>query len=182
MARKDVHSLVSGMGGACSIVETIVREARDCGVSDEAIHSLTTEKGRKIIRGWVQSLKEVAKSLLSLHDRILACKLDWWNENILKWRREDTPPAEISGKSALSEIDKLGFCPANIEELCDYGARNPEEQRKHPIVALGSVFVSPNYGYRYSPCLDESDTGRRLDLDWHGNVWSDDWRFLVVRK
>ncbi len=194
MARKDVHSLVSGMGGACSIVETIVREARDCSVSDEAIHSLTTEKGRKIIRSWVQSLKEVPTSVLTLHDLILAGHYDWWHKDILKWKREDQPLDElgkvelldlgrdISTEDALVEIGHRGYGPANIEELCGYGAKHPDAQRKNPIVALKSVFVHPTNGYRCSPYLSGNGTKRRLHLHYRGSDWLGRCRFLVVRN
>lgn len=194
MARKGVHALVSGMGAACSIMETLVREARDCGVPDEAIHNLTTEEGRKIIRGWVQSLKGVVQSALTLAERITACKLDWFDKDILKWRREDTPPTtlgetdvihfgcDISNGQALAEVDRRGYRPGNIEELLDRGTKNPTEQCQYPIIALGSVFVRPSAGSRFSPCLVGGDAKRGLDLRRRDVDWGGRCRFLVVRK
>lgn len=131
---------------------------------------------------------------LSAADRIAAGHYDWWNEDILKWRREDSPSEprgeveeldlgrNLSTENALAEIDKRDYWPANIEELCDYGAKNPDAQRKHPIIALGSVFVGPVDGDRCSPFLVELGAGRGLSLRWHVIGWGASCRFAAVRK
>lgn len=87
---------------------------------------------------------------------------------------------DISSENAIKEMEKDGFRPAKIEELLAYDAILPDEQRKYPIVALGSV--TGLGGSRYVPFLRRDVSKRRLYLSW----WSDDWRghcrFLGVRK
>ena len=70
--------------------------------------------------------------------------------------------------------------PAKIEHLLAFGAKFPEEQRKYPIVALGSV-VLPD-GPRHVPYLYKDDSRRHLHLTWWALDWPDDARFLAVRK
>lgn len=45
---------------------------------------------------------------------------------------------------------------------------------------LGSVFVNPMNGNRYSPFLDENDAKRKLNLNWHDNDWNAENRHQVV--
>ncbi len=82
-----------------------------------------------------------------------------------------------------AELDKRGIRPATIEELLAYGAENPEEQRKHFIIALGSSWVLPDGG-RDVPYLFEDGDGRKLNLLWDrpGYRWRGGALFLVVRK
>ncbi|MEI6553201.1 MAG: hypothetical protein WCO09_01410, partial [bacterium] len=70
--------------------------------------------------------------------------------------------------------------PAKIENLLAYGAKNPEEQRKFPIVGLGSV--GEVGGYRYVPCLRRYVSRRDLGLGCWDGGWRDYYRFLAVRK
>lgn len=86
----------------------------------------------------------------------------------------------ISSENAIKEMEEAGWQPAKIEHLLAHGAANPDEQQKHPIVALGSVAAVD--GNRDVPCLDRSGSERYLDLDWFGSDWSPDYRFLAVRK
>jgi hypothetical protein len=90
---------------------------------------------------------------------------------------------DILTKAAIAEMDKQGFRPATTEELLAYGAENPEEQRKHPLVALGSSWIGPG-GYRLVPYLAEGAGRRRLNLLWAvpSRRWLAACRFLVVRK
>jgi hypothetical protein len=94
------------------------------------------------------------------------------------------PNIYISSKDAISAIkaeDKNNsWQPAAIQHLLAFGAKNPEEQRKYPIVALGSV--AQFHGFRRVACLFGVDVGRSLDLfDWAGD-WDASFRFLAVRK
>lgn len=70
--------------------------------------------------------------------------------------------------------------PAKIEGLLAYEAKNPEEQRKYPIIALGSV--ARVRGFRYVPGLSRNGAKRGLDLRWWGDAWFGGCRFLGVRK
>lgn len=87
---------------------------------------------------------------------------------------------DISSENAIKEMEKDGFRPAKIEELLAYGAILPDEQRKHPIIALGSV--TGIGGDRHVPYLDSDDSRRCLDLYWWSCEWLGNDRFLGVRK
>jgi len=86
----------------------------------------------------------------------------------------------ISSECAKKQIEQAGYEVAKIEHILSFGANYPEEQRKFPIVGLGSVGRVD--GCRDVPCLSGSGSERDLNLDW----WDDDWRayyrFLGVRK
>jgi len=130
----------------------------------------------------------------SLSDMIEAGNYNRVNENItadnfpmedkgehevkLEYYRFD---ATVTGEEALKLMDEAGFRPATLPELLAFGAAHPEEQRKFPIVALGSSWRSPG-GYLHVPYLCEDARERDLHLCWleHGFVPHD--RFLVVRK
>ena len=83
-------------------------------------------------------------------------------------------------KEIIAADSKNPWEPAKIENTLAYGAKNPEEQRKFPIVGLGSV--GKVYGDRRIPYLDRDDSGRRLGLAWWGHGWDARCRFLGVRK
>ena len=93
---------------------------------------------------------------------------------------------EMTTAEVKVEIRKEGYEPAGLERLLAYVAENPEEQRKHPVIALGTFWVDPN-GYPHVPYVPylREDSGRRdLDLYWDvpGRRWDGVCRFLAVRK
>jgi len=69
---------------------------------------------------------------------------------------------------------------AQIGHLLAHGERHPEEQRRFPIIALGSVAEVSGYGR--VPCLVRRSSHRALYLRWWGDRWPHDCRFLAVRK
>lgn len=88
----------------------------------------------------------------------------------------------ISTADALVELDKRGLRPATDEELVAFAKAFPDEQRKYPIVALGSVCLDRD-GYRNVAYLVEYSVGRGLDLDWVEYGWRGAYgRFLAVSK
>jgi hypothetical protein len=130
---------------------------------------------------------------LSLKELITLGKYDWVNKNITEAR---FPMPEgfvlgaepktfhfnrsISSADSIKEMAKEGYHPATIWDLLDYGAKNPEEQRKYPIVALGS---DTGVGGRRCVAYLYGDGARRdLDLDRFGDYWHDGYRFLAVRR
>ncbi len=86
----------------------------------------------------------------------------------------------MSTDAVLAEMDRQGVRPALYEELLAFAKTNPDEQRKHPIVALGSVALVD--GYPFVAYLCQVDFGRDLYLYWTDGVWRDRFRFLVARK
>lgn len=125
---------------------------------------------------------------------IKAGKYDWVNSDITEknfpaTREEGTEEVAfelvhfnrvISSDGALAEMYKVGLRPATLEELLAFGAKYPEEQRKYPVVALGSVWRHLND--RHVPILGSGSVGRYLHLDWFGDDRNGDYRFLAVRK
>lgn len=85
-----------------------------------------------------------------------------------------------SSEFAIGELDKMGLRPAILEELLAFGAKYPEEQLMHTIIALGSV--GKVYGYRHVACLGRHDRKRYLYLNRFDLDWYDFCLFLAVRK
>lgn len=80
---------------------------------------------------------------------------------------------------ASAEIRKRGLRPALYEELLGFALRYPEEQRKHPIVALGSEAVIRDC---LSVALLDIDHFNRVLRARHIGVdWSEQTRFLAVQ-
>lgn len=86
----------------------------------------------------------------------------------------------ISSEDAIRLIQEDGFEPAQTGHILTFGEINPEEQRKYPIIGLGSVAVVDLD--RHVPVLWDGVGGRRLDLYWFDDVWNDRCRFLGVRR
>ena len=86
----------------------------------------------------------------------------------------------ISSEDAIKELDKMDLRPANLAELLAFGAKYPDEQRKFPIVALGSVW-RPVHA-RYVAYLWSGSGSRELGLSWFDDDWHANYRFLAVRK
>jgi hypothetical protein len=133
----------------------------------------------------------------SLEQMIVAGNYDWKNDELTAKRfpivGEGVVEYEfryfhfnrnVSSETAVDLIKKEDsenpWEPAKTEHLLAFGEKFPEEQRKFPIVALGSV--GEVRGIRCVPVLNEGGSGRDLYLDWWGGVWDGRCRFLAVRK
>jgi len=129
----------------------------------------------------------------TLEQMIAAGRYDWKNDNITAKRfpieGKGTVEFEavlfhfdkdISSENAKKQIEEAGYEVAKIEHILSFGANYPEEQRKFPIVGLGSV--GEVSGRRYVPHLDRDGSRRRLYLRWWDYGWNADYRFLGVRK
>lgn len=91
----------------------------------------------------------------------------------------------LTSKEVLKELDKRGLRPAETHELLSFGIKYPKEQRKYPIVALGSVWHGGWNDSLLSPCLwrDSGDREQReLSLGWSDIGWDEYYRFLAVSK
>ena len=88
---------------------------------------------------------------LPLEHMIAAGRYDWIDDDITAERfpvkGEGVAEFEtklfrfdvVSSGNAIKEIEAQGWQAAGIEHLLSFGAANPDEQRKYPIVALGSI-------------------------------------------
>jgi len=90
----------------------------------------------------------------------------------------------ISSETAVGKIKEADpenpWIPAKIEYLLAFGEKFSEEQRKFPIIGLGSVARVNDY--RSVPYLYEDGSERDLSLDWWYGDWRSGCRFLAVRK
>jgi hypothetical protein len=80
----------------------------------------------------------------------------------------------------LAEMDRKGLRPALYEEVLGFAEKYPDEQRKYPIVALGSE--TRRGGTRGVACLWGDGCRRDLNLSWIYGAWHRDCRFPAVRK
>ena len=86
----------------------------------------------------------------------------------------------LSWNKVVKEMDVRGFRPATLRELLAYARENPNQQRKHSIIGLGSIFG--HLDHRDVPELCTNDRQYYLDLwEWRYALSSDD-RFLAVLK
>ena len=71
---------------------------------------------------------------------------------------------------------------ADIYELLRFAIFNLEEQRDHPILALGELFTDEmNSVDQYAPYIGEYGVNRTLDLYWTGyGGWGSQWCFGAV--
>ncbi len=133
----------------------------------------------------------------SFEDMILVGSYDWKNDDITAKRFPLTGKGQVEFEDTLFHFDrnvsseeavkliiaadpKNPWEPGKIENLLAYGAKNPEEQRKYPIVGLGSACGVG--GFRKVPYLGGFCSERDLSLDWFGDGWDAYCRFLAVRK
>lgn len=86
----------------------------------------------------------------------------------------------IAFDEAVRELNKRDLRPADFTELLAFGAAFPEEQRKYPIVELGSAAWV--YGANSVVSLYSSENTERYIhiVHWTGNLSS--CRILAVRK
>lgn len=130
---------------------------------------------------------------LTFEQMIALGRYDWTNSDITAKRFPITGTGVIEVEHKLFHFDRTvssdeaegliiadGYQLAKIEHLLAYGTANPEEQRKFPIVALGSV--AEVSGKRSVPCLYGDDAERRLNLSWWFDGWNGYYRFLAVRN
>ena len=119
---------------------------------------------------------------LSVKEAVSAGKYDWENDDIndknFPSKRSGLAQIDIrlvhfnkdmSSEDVLKELDKMGLRPAELPELLALGAEYPDEQRKYPIVALGSVWRGWG-GSRVVPCLVRGGGERYTGLSWFDDV------------
>ncbi len=86
----------------------------------------------------------------------------------------------ISSEDAIRLMKEDGYEAGQIGHILTFGEINPEEQRKYPIIGLGSV---AEVGlYRYVPELWDDYDRRELGLSWFDDDWYGHCRFLGVRR
>jgi hypothetical protein len=81
-------------------------------------------------------------------------------------------------EEAIQRIREEDFEPAQSGHALTFGEKYPEEQRKHPIISLGSVSDAQVI------VLWSGHNGREIDLTWFslGGTWHNIYRCLGVRR
>lgn len=94
----------------------------------------------------------------------------------------------VGTAEAILEMEELGYRPAELPELLAFARAYPNEQRKYPIICLGSVW-QPWDSEWFVPSLDSYGGYRELFLERYGLEgygdgikWTRICRFLAVRK
>lgn len=184
---RQKSDILSGIGTAFELV----RALRDAGATDDDLRAILA-KDSSLPQQVVDLLKGVASNVLER--MIAACHFDRVNGNITQSNFPTaSEPAEdaeyelvclerlASTDEAEAEIKRLGMESATLGDLLLYVRRNPEEQRKYPVVALGSRWQL-SYGVWYSPYADDWFGRRRLNLRWRVSGWDGSFRFLARKR
>ncbi len=130
---------------------------------------------------------------LAFEDRIKLGNYGWRNSDLTEKRFPVTADQvgewewklfhfnrNISSKEAIRLMKEEGYDAGQIGHILAFGEKYPEEQRKFPIIGLGSV---ARVGLlRDVPALWGDGDGRGLGLDWFDGDWRDYYRFLGVRR
>lgn len=184
--QKAIVDAVLEKGGSDVHLERILKEKKlRSGLADLIIGTTATQP---------PSFSITVDYAMSLEEMVKAGRYDWFDNDV---NAEHFPISgqskasddlilihfnrPISSEDVLKELDRQGFRVAILPELLAFGATYPDEQRKYPIVALGSVWQGP-YGLRYVSYLGAGARGRYLDLSRYVLDWRDDWRFAAFRK
>lgn len=195
-----VPTLLKGVGTINAAAKVM---ARQMGVDDP------DEVWRRITSGeWVvskvkpsppSSVLGVTKNIitvpadLSLLERIALGKYDWKSREIAEhqfphnirtigeWEYDLHHPNLVSSSGdAKSTAEVDGWIVAEVEHGLAFAAASPDEQRKGPIIFLGSVCKLGNS--RSVIGLWGDRKGRSLHLNRWDGTWHKNCRFLRVRK
>ena len=150
----------------------------------------------RLMQGDSNSSSEIVLTIdygMSLTDMIDAGGYDWTNSDVTAKRFPVSGSGKVEISAELVHFDrnitsddavkgmvKRGLRPATFAELLAFGAKYPEDQRKFPVVALGSS--AEVHGNLSVPCLYGSDAERSLHLGWCDGGWRGHFRFLAVRN
>lgn len=204
-------NMVSGMGVALSLVQTLVASVRKAGAhvgmseeeADKQLHRLTTTEANgvwdKIASVIVEAGKKISQvSTLvvdygrSVKDGVAAGKYDYANDNITE---ENFPPAEHE-KGKKEQTFTLYHFGKDVDS--DYAIAQMEKRPAtlRELLAFGEAHpelqrdfpiivlgsVWVDHGRRRLAYLDGCGSGRYLSLSYDGGRWRALCRFLGVGK
>jgi hypothetical protein len=146
-----------------------------------------------------EGFRIVVDYAMTFEQMVAAGQYDWKNDDIIakqfpvtgEGRLEcearlfnfEHPTSSEDAEKAIRLTAPAGeWEPGKLEHLLAFGAKYPEEQRKIPIVCLGSVSTNKVFGKRQVAYLYRRIIGRSLHLDWYANIWHPFYRFLGIRK
>ncbi len=181
----QLNSLVKKAGGYEQVLRILSGDLKiqllsttsdpDVAIPDETEQFLTVSPNlafeERITRGnysWTNS------NLTEKEFPVTADQIGEWEWKLFHFNRS------ISSEDAIRLIKEDGFEPAQTGHILTFGEINPEEQRKYPIIGLGSI---AEVGLGRVVLGPWSDYDRReLHLYWFVDDWRDYFRFLGVRR
>lgn len=210
MSKKDVSSMVKGMGMAMSILTELTKKAKEAGLGDEDIHRLATPEGNILIAQLVRSMAQAGNSLAPVKSsEIVTVPIDYrkpFEVVIQEWRRAvgefflhpeikrvrfpiNGPEGVRMIKLALDCFDTVA---SNGEALDAFAPRRIRPAGFAELVALSTAY--PNLQRRYpvvalgsvwhakeGPCvLVLDEDGIVLGHGESSRYWSGHTRFLGV--
>ncbi|MCX6717583.1 MAG: hypothetical protein NTU76_02815 [Candidatus Taylorbacteria bacterium] len=172
------NKLVAAAGGDESILAKIVQGA--------------VEITLRVVSFLTATSKQVVNYDRSIADSLKAGKYGWKNDGITDANFPSTETGErevefgmfyfnknTESDANIAQMKSEGFRPATMKETLAYGEKNPEEQRKYPMIGLGSVALLS--GYRLVAYLYGDGSWRDARLNFCVNEWNGRCRFLGVR-
>lgn len=180
----ELNALVKKAGGAEKVRKILSGELK--------IQLLSTTAEAVVVQEPIDQFMTVSPDL-AFEDRIKLGNYSWHNSDLTEQKFPVTADQvgewewklfhfnrSISSEEAIRLMKEDGYEAGQIGHILTFGEINPEEQRKYPIIGLGSVAkVSLN---RSVPGLWDDDDGRELDLGWFDRDWGVGCRFLGVRR
>jgi len=202
---KQKSEFLGALGKYMEISKAVVNEVLGLGGNDDDIRRILTDRSlRSEIANLIVGAKKVLRDIfsvntnydLSIADLIKACNLSWTNDDITdehfvvsKVGREESKLVYVhldriaTTREVLEYMKENNLQPADIKQLLSFGKQNPDEQRKHPIVELGSLWRD-SYGDLGAAFLGQGGGGRGLYLDYANPElqWFGGDRFLAVSQ
>ena len=180
----ETNALVKLAGGEDKVRKILAGELK--------IQLLSTSAEAVVVPTDVDQVMTVSPDL-AFEDRIKRGNYGWRNSDLTEKKFPVTADQvgewewklfhfnrSISSEDAIRLIQEDGFEPAQTGHILTFGETFPKEQRKYPIIGLGSV-AEVSLG-RCVPELWDGRGRRKLGLYWFDRDWSGYYRFLGVRR
>ncbi len=73
----------------------------------------------------------------------------------------------MSPYAARTNLAAQGLEPGDFADLCEYGTKNPDEQKEHTIKEIGSIWDGDTERHRFMAALSTRDKCDLKDLQIH---------------
>lgn len=180
----QLNSLVKKAGGHEQVLRILSGELK--------IQLLSTTAEAAVVPEPVDQFLTIEADI-SFEDRIKRGNYGWRNSDLTEKKFPVTAEQvgdwewklfhfnrDISSEEAIRLMKEDSYDAGQIGHILAFGEKYPEEQRKFPIIGLGSV---AEVGLRrVVPGLWDGNGERRLSLLWFGVGWHRRCRFLGVRR
>ena len=159
---KNVEAVISGAGFIASFIGDLIAAVKSLGGSSDDLHRLVRPEGKSLIARIAQLIVDARKTIhqgfkvvfditKSFADLVKAGDYGYVNPNFTannfpldaNYKADDEIfllefDPSMSSEAVIAEMDKQGLEPATSTHALAFGSQHKEEQRKYPIVFLGS--------------------------------------------